>query len=271
MKFKRFALVGVLSLVSVVATVGIAGAATGAQGSSAQTKPFWSAKVHQKGEARVDKDFGRGKISPFNTAAGLLGLKPDALRTEFKSGKSLNDLVVAKGLDPAKFSQDLQAAIAKNLDQAVKDGSLTQEKADAFKAKLPQAVQSMLTRKGGEHQDKRSGGKGFHGKEGRLFSKGVNDQVQTLLGLDQAALKAQLKSGKSLADIAQAKGITQGDLEVKITATIEANLDQAVKDGKLTADQAAKIKTNIAEKVKAMVTRTHTEKGPKSPQPAQAS
>lgn len=263
MKFKRFVLVGVLSLAAVVVTVGVAGAATAAPSSSAQAKPFWSAKVHQKGDYRVEKDLGRGKVSPFETAAGLLGVKPEALRAELKSGKSLNDLIAAKGLDPAKFSQDLQAAFVKNLDQAVKDGKLTQEKADVIKAKLPQAIQNMLTRKGGEHPDKHPGGKGFHGEEGGLFFKGVNDQVQILLGLDQAALKAELKSGKSLADIAQAKGISQLDLEAKVKAAVEANLDQAVKDGKLTADQAAKIKANLPERVKAIVTRTHTEKGPK--------
>ncbi len=263
MKFKRFALVGVLSLAAVVATVGVAGAATAAPSSSAQTKPFWSTKVHQKGDHRVDKDFGRDKGSPFQTAAALLGVKPEILRAELKGGKSLNDLVAAKGLDPAKFAQDLQAAFAKNLDQAVKDGKLTQEKADAIKARLPQVVQNMLTRKGWEHPAKHPGGKGFHGKEGGLFFKGIDTQMQTLLGLDPVALKAELKSGKSLADIAQTKGISQVDLEAKVKAAIEVNLDQAVKDGKLTADQAAKIKANLPERVKAMVTRTHTEKGPK--------
>lgn len=260
MKLKRFALVGVLSLAAAIATAGVAGAATTTPNDSAQTRPFWSSKTHQKGTPHVEKDLGRGKISPFDTAANLLQMQPQEVKAELKSGKSLNDLAAAKGWDPAKFSKDLQNAFAKNLDQAVQYGTLTKEKADAIKAKLPELTEKMLTRKGGEKPDKRAG-KG--GKAGRLWFKGINDQVQTLLGLDPAALKAELQSGKSLAEIAQSKGIAQADLEAKIEAAIEANLDQAVKDGKLTADQAAKIKANLPAKVKAMVTRKHTEKGQK--------
>ena len=266
MKLKRFALVGVLSLVAALATAGVAGAATTVPINSAQTKPFWSARVHQKGiEPFLEKELRRGKLSLLETAAKLLQIQPQELQAELKNGKSLNDVVTAKKLDQAKFSQDLQVAFAQNLDKAVLNGILTQEKADAIKAKLPQLTEKMLSHKGGEKPDKR-GGKGFHSKAGGLWFKGINDQVQTLLGLDPAALKAELKSGKSLAEIAQSKGIAQADLEAKVQAAIEANLDQAVKDGKLTADQAAKLKANLPAKVKAMVTRTPTEKSQKVPQ-----
>ena len=89
-------------------------------------------------------------------------------------------------------------------------------------------------------------GPGFHGTSKENF-KGINEQVQTLLGIDTAKLKTELKSGKSLADIAQAKGVTKDALVAKIKSTLEANLDQAVKGQKISADKAVKRKLTAKE------------------------
>ena len=61
------------------------------------------------------------------------------------------------------------------------------------------------------------------------------------LGLTDAELRTQLRDGKSLADIAKDKGKTAADLKAAMKSAITAELDQAVKDNKLTADQRTRI------------------------------
>ncbi len=256
MKFKKIALVGVISLATVVATVGVAGAANGAlavnKTQATQDKHQMVCNDQTKHSARgfESKDF-----ASLSSAAPLLGLQPQELQAELKAGKSLKDVASAKGIDNTKLAQDLEAALTAKIDQAVQNGKLMPEQATAIKAKLPQRIQALLNRK----WDGQKKGPGFHGTAMGNF-KGINEQVQTLLGIDAATLKTELKSGKSLADIAQAKGVAKDALVAKIKSTLEANLDQAVKDQEISADKAAKIKANLPQKIESMVTKQHVQK-----------
>lgn len=61
--------------------------------------------------------------------------------------------------------------------------------------------------------------------------------IAAYLGLTPAELRAQLRTGKSLAQIAVARGKTVSGLEDAIYADVQAHLDQAVANGRLTAAQ----------------------------------
>ena len=51
-------------------------------------------------------------------------------------------------------------------------------------------------------------------------------------------MQTQLRSGKSLSDVAKDKGVSEQDLRSAVAAAAKTQLDQAVKDGKLTQAQA---------------------------------
>ncbi len=73
-------------------------------------------------------------------------------------------------------------------------------------------------------------------------SGGIHDTVWAALarqlGLTSDELTAQVKNGKTLAQIAQEKGVAVKDLAATMETTMKAGLAQAVKDGKLTQEQA---------------------------------
>ncbi|AFH65895.1 hypothetical protein ACVNS2_34890 [Paenibacillus caseinilyticus] len=96
---------------------------------------------------------------------------------------------------------------------------------------------------------------GLKGKGG--FGKGTswnNTELLSLLGLDADGLKTELQAGKSLSEIAAAKGVTDQAVIDLLVKQETARLDQAVTDGKLTQPQAderkAQLSTQIAEKIK---------------------
>jgi hypothetical protein len=79
-----------------------------------------------------------------------------------------------------------------------------------------------------------------------------------VLGMEQTALVAELNTGKTIADVAKAKGVT---LDKIVTAFVQPHVDwlnQAVKDGKITQAQAdqyiATMKANITAKLSATFT-----------------
>ncbi|MEA2129276.1 MAG: hypothetical protein QOJ85_2167, partial [Solirubrobacteraceae bacterium] len=136
---------------------------------------------------------------------------------------------------PDKLREALSAAQDDQLDQAVKDGTLTQKQADEIKARRKQSGHVLGGPFGGR-PGFRTDGPGFrphHGARGAVFV-----DLAKSLGITRAQLEAQLRAGKSLADIAKAQGKSLDDVRATLKADAKARIDKAVKDGDLTQAQA---------------------------------
>jgi hypothetical protein len=72
----------------------------------------------------------------WDAVADALGLTPDELSAELNSGKTLAALAEEKGLDRAALVAELESAHQAGLAQAVTDGVLTQEQADAMLSQM---------------------------------------------------------------------------------------------------------------------------------------
>ncbi|WP_243013835.1 hypothetical protein [Brevibacillus borstelensis] len=108
--------------------------------------------------------------------------------------------------------------------------------------------------------------KGFKGGEGKGFflkGKGLdqNEDLLKLLNLSADELKEALKADKSLADVAKEQGVSVEDVVKLIAEQEEAQLTEAVKAGKLTQEQADKMKENAAERIQKMVESTRQDRG----------
>ena len=64
-----------------------------------------------------------------------------------------------------------------------------------------------------------------------------------------------MRSGKSLGDIANDKGKSRDGLVQVLTTAANANIDKAVASNRLTADQAATLKTKVAAEIATFVDR----------------
>src|SRR5437867_3577879 len=79
----------------------------------------------------------------------------------------------------------------------------------------------------------------------------------TYIGISEAALRTKLQSGQTLAQIAAATaGKSRDGLIAALVADENAKIDQAQKDGKITADQVTQLKTNVTTRVTALVDGT---------------
>jgi polyhydroxyalkanoate synthesis regulator phasin len=121
------------------------------------------------------------------------------------------------------------------LAQLVKDGKLTQAQADAIKQRL--------TTNQGKQTCERFAYKGQ--VEHTLVQKygpDVLNAVAQKLNLTADQLKAQLQSGKTLAQIAKAQGVAMADVRTTLTTAIDNAVDKAVSAGDLTQSQGTAIK-----------------------------
>ncbi|WP_284644430.1 hypothetical protein [Paenibacillus silviterrae] len=97
-------------------------------------------------------------------------------------------------------------------------------------------------------------GKGA-GMEG--FRSVKHTDLATLLGIDQQVLKQELQSGKTIAQVAQEKaGLNKEALIQKMVEAETKNIDDAVAAGKLTAEQADKMKTDLTTRITQSVDST---------------
>lgn len=86
--------------------------------------------------------------------------------------------------------------------------------------------------------------------------------VAAFLGLTESELAAALREGKSLADVALAKGKTRAALITAIITPANAKVDEALAAKKIDAEQAVKAKAEIAKHVETLVDKKHDEKKP---------
>ncbi|ACV64977.1 hypothetical protein Dtox_4313 [Desulfofarcimen acetoxidans DSM 771] len=80
---------------------------------------------------------------------------------------------------------------------------------------------------------------------GRPGMMSAQADIAKALGLTEAELQTQLKSGKTPEQIAQTKGMTLAQLKEKMLANKKSDLDSQVSQGKLTAEQEQNILSRL--------------------------
>jgi polyhydroxyalkanoate synthesis regulator phasin len=75
-----------------------------------------------------------------DTAANTLGMSPSDLQGELRDGLTLAEIIQQKGVDPTKLRTAMLAAANTRIDEAVKNGRLTQDQASQLKARLDEQL-----------------------------------------------------------------------------------------------------------------------------------
>lgn len=167
---------------------------------------------------------------------------------------------------PDALTSALKGAFEDQLDQAVKDGKITQKQADAMKARI--AKGDLPFGGGGRGHGGPGGPGGFDGHRGPGGPGGHGEELTAAakyLGLTEAQLRAKLVKGTTLAAIAKDQNKDVAGLEAALVDAKKADLAQAVKDGKLTQKQADAIEKGIAAHVKDEVENGRPAHGPGGP------
>ena len=155
-------------------------------------------------------------------------------------------LVGAVGAPNSGHESLLQQA----LDTLVGNGTITQKQAGAVTNQV-QTLEKQHPQ--GLH---RFGGPGGHGGFAAL-GPGLDPigALATKLKTDPQTLMGELRSGKSIADVAKEKGVDLKSLEASLVADAQTQLDQAVKNGWLTQQQADTLKSKLAGEIDELVNR----------------
>jgi hypothetical protein len=168
-------------------------------------------------------------------AASFLGFSSaSALASELNSsGKTLAQEATAKNKTADDLIKAIVAAQKTNLDNEKAAGWITADQETALLQVYTDEVTALVNNGPGVPNG------------GGAQATGPLQTAATFVGMSVADVVSALQSGKSLADLAKSKGKSPDDLVQALIAPAKANLDQAVKDGKITSAQEQTIITNL--------------------------
>jgi urease gamma subunit len=178
---------------------------------------------------------------PFQGLIGIVaeatGLSQEEILDALRDGQTLAEIAEAEGADLEEIVDAAVAAAESRLRAAVEDGRLTEaqmeQALDRLAEELPQRLEQAWQPTGPAG--------GLLGRFGEGFWT-MYDAVAEALGLEPEALFTELHDGKTVADVAEEKGVEMEDVrEALQDARAEARkeaIEQAVDEGRLTREQA---------------------------------
>lgn len=155
----------------------------------------------------------------------------------------LNDAAKQLGVQPSALSAALKKALENRVEAAVAAGRLTKAQGDELKQRIEAGEVPLF---GGPAVG------GFHHEE----AFGGLDAAAAYLGLTEAQLRTQVENGKSLADVAKAKGKSVEGLVQALVDSAKKQLDAAVTAGRLTQSQASSILAGLKSHITDFVNGT---------------
>ncbi len=164
------------------------------------------------------------------------------------SGQSFLDSVARHlGISSQKLEDATKAAAIDQVDAALKEGKITKAQADELKARIQSGEFPPFA---GPLGGPRFGH--FHRGGRPPFGEKLSAAAD-YLGLTQTELRSKLRAGRTLGDIAKARGKSVDGLKQAILDEAEEKLDQLVEDGELTRADAdemlARMKSHIDDLV----------------------
>jgi hypothetical protein len=163
----------------------------------------------------------------------------------------LGDVAKRLNVTPAQLSAAMKAAFLDRLDAAVKAGRLTQAQADRIKQRIEQSPGVPFFP--GPLRPRALPGGPAPGPAGAGGTLGAAAQY---LGITDAQLLGDLASGRSLAQVAKARGKSTAGLEQAMVAALRSRLDRAVAAGVITKAREQRMLNRLTARIARRVNRT---------------
>jgi uncharacterized protein (DUF433 family) len=166
-----------------------------------------------------------------NIVADETGLTPRDILAQMRDGLTLVDIITANSGDVDQVIVDAIAKLTDQINQAVADGKMTQERADHLLSNLQDVVTRGIN---GELFPNRFDRGAIRGASERILVQAVADAT----GLRPPQVLQQVRAGLTLAEIITANGGDIGTVVNNAVADATDQINAFVADGRLGQEQA---------------------------------
>ncbi|MGI9539650.1 MAG: hypothetical protein ACR2N6_05820 [Miltoncostaeaceae bacterium] len=230
-------------VIAVVAGGSVAGLAVASGDDATGEASTQNTVLVQNGAQNPDDGMRHGpRGDALQAASEIVGVETDDLRDMLRDGQTLAEIAAANGVSEDALVSQLADRANEQLDQAVEDGFLTQEQADEKRASLTERIQERVTSDSPPQRGERGPGGGAS-----------LETAARVIGESETSIRADLRSGQTLAQIAGDAGVETSTVVDAIVADKTERIEQRIEDGVLTQERADEKLANLDERVEARV------------------
>jgi uncharacterized protein (DUF433 family) len=229
-------------------------ASTAAPASDAADAPDATPKAEGKAEGARRHLRRKAAKAGAKTAADTIGISVEALVAELRAGKTIAEIATAHGVDPQAVIDALVAQANERIDAAVAAGELTDEQAAHAKEKLAAAIAKRVNEGGPRHDGQPAGERKHRRQQAR---RAAGKTTADVIGISAAELAQELKSGKTIAEVAAAHGVDPQTVIDALAAKANEKIDTALSNGKISEERAARAKERLQSAITRRVNEGH--------------
>jgi hypothetical protein len=167
-----------------------------------------------------------------DTVAEILGVSRGDVVSTLRTGGTLDELAVEQGSSGDVLAVALREIVEGRIDEALATGRIDEARADELRASAAERIDTLVF-----EPHRRVGRSGLGGEIRKEFIGVVEDE----LDLARGPISLHVRTGATLADLADEHGSSGDDLVAAMLAVVDGRLERAVADGHLDEDRAAKL------------------------------
>jgi hypothetical protein len=184
---------------------------------------------------------------PSASAQDSGGATPPAGRHD-KREQLLDRVAGNLGIEVTVLEQAIKDAKLSLVDEALADGRISEEQAEAARERINSGEGAGFGRLTERHHKRHDRAMKVRGA--------VIEQAAAALGIAADELKDELRSGKSIADVAAERGVTLDDVKSQILDAAKTKLDGAVAEGRIDQAHADQALQRLSDGLDELLNRT---------------
>ncbi len=185
------------------------------------------------------------------------GLTPAEIRKQVQDGATLAEVIEGSGASVDAVVSEAVTVITARVNEAVENGTITQERADEILDTLEEDITERLN---AERPLERPGrpGRGAAGQVMRIMVETITNE----LGIEPRDMVQQVRDGATPAEVIEANGGDVAAMTQTVTTTLTERINQAVEDGDITQERADQMLEKIDTHIENFMNRTFGENRP---------
>ncbi|MEW6578089.1 MAG: hypothetical protein AB1435_02725 [Chloroflexota bacterium] len=170
------------------------------------------------------------------TVKEMTGLAWSDVLPELRAGQTLTEILEANGADPQEVRDAVQAAVTAEIEEAVANGTLTQERADVLLEQLDTALERAFTDTFPLWPDALRDR--LHDRWQETLETTLIGVIAEMAGVEAGDLLREALLPPTLGEIAEGYGLNVEAVSAEAEARITEAINERVADGTLTQEQA---------------------------------
>ncbi|WP_152547877.1 hypothetical protein [Paenibacillus ehimensis] len=153
-------------------------------------------------------------------ASGIVDMSVEDLKDELQKGKTIAEVANLRGVNHAELLSRLLNPMMERVDNALSQKVITADEAKQLKQEATDTVTAAVSK--GGYKDKLQG---TYAKKLKLKAQVDEESVAKVLGISEDELGTYFNNGKTIADIAKEKGLS----EDQVIAGLKDELNESLK------------------------------------------